>query len=245
MEKLTGKGLAESAKKLLGTPYFYGSKTTYGKLTKDFMLQMHKYYPKVVTANYINKAIAQGQVGKVNVDCSGVVTDYTKKMLGSSQLYSTAKKRLPISEIKKFAIGTVLWKEGHVGVYTGMENGIPMCVEAKGIDYGCIKSKVSSTNWKYGLTFDYISYEYTTKVSGTSKSKNPYTTPTTNVKYGNKGESVKWLQFELCEAGYSIKIDGIFGNNTKTALGKFQKSSKLVVDYICGVNTRKALIANK
>lgn len=245
MGKLTGKGLAEAAKKLLGTPYFYGSKVSYGKLTENFMEQMHKSYPNVVTSNYMKKARTKGQVGKINVDCSGVIANYTKRMLGSAQLYSTANKRLPISKIKDFAIGTVLWKEGHVGVYIGMENGVPMCIEAKGIDYGCVKSNVSSTNWKYGLTFSYISYEYTTKVSGISKVKNPYTKPTTNIKYGDSGDGVKWLQYELVEAGYSIKIDGKFGSNTKNALGKFQKSSKLTVDYICGINTRKALVADK
>lgn len=241
---LTGKGLVKNSKKLLGTPYFYGAKTSYGVLTEAFMKQMHNSYPGIVTNDYMQKARNKKQVGKVNVDCSGVISDYTGKLLGSAQLYSKAKKRLPISNVSDFAVGTVLWKEGHVGVYIGLENGVPLCIEAKGINYGCIKSKVSSTAWKCGLTFSDIEYTYTKKVSGTSKGKNPYTESTINIKYGAQGESVRWLQWELVEAGYTIDIDGIYGAKTKEALGKFQKSAKLTVDYICGAKTRKALIAN-
>lgn len=240
--KLTGEGLVSFAKSKLGTPYFYGSKIQYGALTKSFMKQMHKYYPRIVTLLYMEKAKRKKQVGKVNVDCSGLIYGYTGKNLCSAQLYSTAKKRMKIKDVKKFPIGTTLWKEGHVGVYIGMENGVPMCIEAKGIAYGTVKTKVSSTKWKYGLILPNLSYT-TNRVSGNSKSKNTYSEPILNLKKGAKGEYVKWLQYELIESGYKISIDGVFGKKTLNALKSFQKSAKLVVDGVCGIKTREALLA--
>jgi hypothetical protein len=242
----TGQGLADYAKGLLCTPYFYGAKVSDGVLTEKKMDLMHSMYPDTVTTSYMQKARMQGQVGKINVDCSGLIAGYRGINKGSSQLYSTAARRMPISKIDDFAIGVVLWKKGHVGVYIGKENGVPMCIEAKGINYGTVKTKVSSQKWTYGLTFDDMSYDYDVSVPGTSKGINPYAEPTALLRYakadvGKVRESVKWLQWELVEAGYDIEIDGQFGKKTDAALRDFQKSSKLVVDGICGSATRAAL----
>ena len=80
----------------------------------------------------------------------------------------------------------------------------------------------------------------TTNTNGT----NPYKQPTTNLKKGSKGEGVKWLQWELNEAGYMIDIDGIFGQDTFNAVKKFQKSCKITVDGIVGKDTKKHLKSN-
>lgn len=52
------------------------------------------------------------------------------------------------------------------------------------------------------------------------------------VKKITHGEGVRWLQWELCEAGYPISVDGIFGSETKIALQKFQISCELCSDGI-------------
>ena len=244
MANLTGKGLAEFAISKKGTPYFYGAKFQDGPLTNAKMKQMHKLYPNIVTNSYINTAIKQGQVGKINADCSSLISGYTNKTYKANY--------------KNFAIGTVLWRNGHVGVFCGKDsNGNYYCMEAKGIKYGCVKSILTnSSNWSYGLTFDFISYDYTVKVSGTSKTKNPYKVPTVVLKVNSSGESVKWLQFELREAGYdksftyngkkysAVVIDGKFGSTTKAAVMAFQQSSKIQVDGVVGKDTRTKLIAN-
>lgn len=74
----TGKGLAEYAKSKLGTPYFYGAKLNV--LTEKYMEAMHKSYPKIVTLLYMAKARNKKQVGKVNVDCSGLIAGYRKRI---------------------------------------------------------------------------------------------------------------------------------------------------------------------
>lgn len=247
----TGKGLAEYAIGKIGVPYFYGAKMQL--LTEDFMKSMKKCYPRTVTNEYISKARKKGQVGKINTDCSGLIGAYREKHIGSSQLYSTAYKRMPITDVKKFAPGVVLWKNGHVGVYIGMEDGVPMCVEAKGINYGVVKTRVASTNWQYGLTFKDMSYEYENNVDGTWKGNNPFVEPTTLLKRGTKGNEVKWLQYELREAGYdrifeyqgksygAVLIDGDFGKITEAAVRSFQTSCKIFVDGKVGVVTRTFL----
>ena len=77
----------------------------------------------------------------------------------------------------------------------------------------------------------------------TTKEKNPYTEPTATIKNGSTGESVKWLQWELNEAGYNLNIDGVFGSGTLTALKDFQSKNGLTVDGICGPATRTKLKA--
>ncbi len=229
MATKTGEGLATYAKSKLGVPYFYGSKMK--KLTESFMQQMHRQYPKVVTDAYIKKARTKKMVGKICCDCSGLIGSYRGLQLGSSQLYAKAKKRLPIKDLKDFAVGTVLWHTGHVAVFIGYENGVPYCIEERGIDYGCVKSKVTGRGFTYGLTFDDMEYTYTNKVDGTSKGKNPYKQPTSSMKKGAKGEGIKWLQWELVEAGYKLSIDGDFGSKTEAAVKAYQASAKLDIKW--------------
>lgn len=83
----TGNGLVEYAHVHLGTPYFYGAKIPEGALTEKKMSTMHALYPKVVTNAYMSKARSRGQVGKVNVDCSGLIAGYRQLNIGSYQLY--------------------------------------------------------------------------------------------------------------------------------------------------------------
>lgn len=243
MATLTGVGLAKFAKSKVGTPYVYGAKGADGVLTRSRVNSLARSYPSVFTQSYLNKIKSKKLVGKVCCDCSGLISWYTGKVLGSAQLYSNAYARLPISQYKNFAIGTVVWKSGHVGVYIG--NGL--VVEERGIDRGCIVSKIGDIKWKYGLTFSWINYDIKTPINNkTYKKTNPYREPTVLLKKGKtmSVNDVKWLQYELVEAGYKITIDGKFGSKTDSALRKFQKSAKLTVDGICGPATRNALIAN-
>ncbi|SEH78625.1 N-acetylmuramoyl-L-alanine amidase [Halobacillus karajensis] len=58
---------------------------------------------------------------------------------------------------------------------------------------------------------------------------------------GNKGDSVKDLQRDLRQLGYSLSIDGSFGPETEKALKGFQRAHHLMVDGLYGPNTQKAL----
>ena len=239
---LTGNGLVEYARGKVGTPYFYGAKME--TLTNSLMATMHRLYPGTVTDAYMRKAKQRGQVGRINVDCSGLIGAYRGKQIGSAQLYQTAYARMPAKTYEKWANGVVCWRNGHVGVFS-KENGKYYVYEAKGIDYGTVKSEFDPSKWTYGLTFTDISYTYDENVIDVEwKEVNPYNEPTKNVKRGMRGADVAWLQWELKEAGYNLNIDGDFGPITAQCLRDFQASCKIECDEICGSVTRKYLKAD-
>lgn len=80
---------------------------------------------------------------------------------------------------------------------------------------------------KYGLT----------KYDNKEISLNPYKLTATVMRFGSRGESVKWVQYQLNKAGYSLARDGIFGQKTREAVKDFQLKRGLLVDGIVGKNT--------
>ena len=63
------------------------------------------------------------------------------------------------------------------------------------------------------------------------------------VREGARGNITRWIQNKLNSLGYNCgNADGIFGNNTKSAVMKLQQARGLVVDGIVGNNTWKALL---
>lgn len=58
---------------------------------------------------------------------------------------------------------------------------------------------------------------------------------------GSKGDQVKKLQSALNRAGYTVTIDGIFGQATATAVRTFQNANGLKADGLAGPATKKAL----
>ena len=70
----------------------------------------------------------------------------------------------------------------------------------------------------------------------------PYSEPSANLSMGDKGNSVKWLQWHLHKIGYNhITVDGVFGAQTRLAVKDFQRKCGLGSDGICGSQTRKNL----
>lgn len=68
----------------------------------------------------------------------------------------------------------------------------------------------------------------------------------TTLQIGDRGEDVKKLQRRLTELGYlNDKIDGIFGQNTKKAVERFQYYNDLTQDGKAGKNTLTKLYESK
>ena len=74
------------------------------------------------------------------------------------------------------------------------------------------------------------------------KTGNPYMAPQKNLRHGSRGNDVRWLQYELTQAGYGIVIDGIFGSKTDKCVRDFQLQNGLQVDGVVGPITRAALV---
>lgn len=127
-KKMTGKELVSFCRSKIGTPYVYGMK---GKvMTEQNYKFLKNTYGKMVWLSDRDK------IGKVCVDCSGLISWACGVTLGSGQWKARATKINPISTIEKAPIGALVWMQGHIGVYTGMKNGYPYYIAADGSAYG-------------------------------------------------------------------------------------------------------------
>ncbi len=119
-----------------------------------------------------------------------------------------------------------------------------------------LRPNVGEIGWQYsrkgrvpGITGDVdldVWYGELQMIPGTGKPQNPYRDSGKVLKYnrlraGVVREEVRWLQWELREAGYELQIDGRFGPETDLALRAFQAAHGLQVDGKCGPATRAAL----
>ena len=176
--------------------------------------------------------------GRKVVDCSGMIVEayraYDKGFGDKSANYfynSYTTERGKISTLPEQE-GVIVWKSGHIGVYLG--GGL--VVEARGYKYGVVISKLSTqkwTNWGRLKEVEYID----------SQDNRPEFTRLLKYKSGMmRGEDVKELQTLLTKAGQAPGvIDGIFGRKTRDAVRSFQRAKKLKVDGIAGKNTVSAL----
>ena len=71
----------------------------------------------------------------------------------------------------------------------------------------------------------------------------PYKEPSFVLSKGAKGNSVKWIQWQLVRLGFLEwkEVDGEFGKKTHRAVCNFQSAKKLLVDGEVGKNTIAAL----
>lgn len=60
-----------------------------------------------------------------------------------------------------------------------------------------------------------------------------------DVKYGDKGEHVKFLQQLLTAKGFACTADGVFGSNTEKALANYDVS---IHNIKCGKGTWESLL---
>ena len=74
---------------------------------------------------------------------------------------------------------------------------------------------------------------------------NPYNVPSINLKQGTTGPGVKWLQWELKQRGYDLKIDGIMGPVTSDCVRDYQNRHQFISDGIVGPATRAELISGR
>lgn len=151
-KKMTGRQLVDFARSKIGTPYLYGCKGE--KLTKEKFEYLQKTYGK----NYVWDSDAK-KIGKVCVDCSGLISWGTNVMRGSSQWYEKATQRHPISTIDKAPAGALLYMKGHITIYTGYYNGKHWSVGADGSKYGVQEVPITFHKFTHWLlaedVFDY------------------------------------------------------------------------------------------
>lgn len=151
-KKMTGKELVEFCRSKIGTPYVYGMK---GKTMTEanFQYLYNTYGGRFVP--YSDHA----KVGKVCVDCSGLISWACGVVLGSSQWMNRANVKKPIASLRQAPIGALVWMDGHIGVYSGMKNGVHHYIAADGSKYGVREVPISQNRFTHWLlvesVFDY------------------------------------------------------------------------------------------
>ena len=143
---LTNIGLIAFVKTKLGTPYVYGMK---GKVMTqaNFDYLQNTYGAKMVWNS------DESKIGKVSVDCSGLISWYTGKIKGSGQ-FAAESKLQPINTISLAPIGAAVWRQGHIGVYIG--NG--EIIEARGSQFGTVRTKVGQRDFTHWFLLKDIEY---------------------------------------------------------------------------------------
>ena len=151
--KMTGVELVKFARGKIGTSYVYGMKGR--KMSQsDFNELYKKYGDKFVPRSDIKK------VGKVCVDCSGLISWATGIALGSSQWMAKANIKKPIGTIVQAPVGALVWMCGHIGIYSGMKNGVPYYIAADGSKYGVREVPLSYNKFTHWLLVESVfSYE--------------------------------------------------------------------------------------
>jgi hypothetical protein len=149
---MTGQELVTFARSKLGTPYVYGMKGAV-MTQANFNYLQNRYGKKIVWESDVKK------VGKVCVDCSGLIAWATGKILSSTQLYEKAIHKELINTVKNAPIGALVWMQGHVGIYTGMKENVPYYIAADGSAYGVREVSLSKNQFTHWLLMDFIEYE--------------------------------------------------------------------------------------
>lgn len=152
MAKMTGAALVAFARSKMGTPYVYGMKGQV--MTAANFNYLRRLYGNMVWYSDRNK------IGKVCVDCSGLISWACGVQLGSSQWKSRATKIQPISTIKNAPVGALVWMKGHIGIYTGMKNGVPYYIAADGSAFGVREVPLNRNHFTHWLLVeDIFTYE--------------------------------------------------------------------------------------
>ena len=200
----TNTGLVAYAKAQLGKPYWYGTfgDTATEELYKSKKAQYPKYYKR---ENY--KQGWEHQYGQRVHDCVGLIKGYlwsenatAKPKYKSSQdvsangMLSKCKEKGEIATLPEIA-GVLVFFDGHVGVYEG--NG--KVLEARGHDYGVVRTNLKDRPWKNWGKCPWITYKKSTSAATAKKSIEEIAKEVIEGKWGT-GTTRK---NKLTAAGYS------------------------------------------
>ncbi len=129
-----------------------------------------------------------------------------------------------------------LWKP----VVEGKPSGDWWVIEARGVMYGVVKTRLYSRGWnRYGWMTKYFDYD------AAAAEPVVYQLGERVLSVGCEGEDVKELQTKLLSWGYDLGkwgADGEYGSCTKAAVAKFQADHMLVVTGVYDADTHAALV---
>lgn len=272
-DKFTAAHFVEYCEKWVGHPYWYGC-VGY-KCTQDLYEHKQKQYPSHYTSSRASKYKKHIEAKEICTDCVGLLKSYfwtnggetvfeaygtdnkiTNKYKSNDMPDKSADGMFTYAKSLGMDNGTVatipdtpgiaVRYSGHVGVYVG--DGY--CVEARGFNYGVVKTKLKDRAWTHWYKIPGITYGEST--SDTTTDTTTYKLGDRVLKKGMEGDDVtelqtiyvQTLQYDLGDYGTNKDgIDGEYGSKTVEATKTFQESQGLTVDGIYGEDTHKALMA--
>ena len=213
----TNDDLVAYAKAQLGKPYWYG---TFGNTASAQLLSAkRKQYPERYDSSKFRTGWS-GQYGLRVHDCVGLIKGYlwsdtatstpkynAKQDVSADGMLEVCKEKGKIGTLPELP-GVLVFLPGHVGVYIG--NG--EVIEARGHDYGVVKTKLNGRDWKNWGKCPWIEYG---KVQKTTETPKPATTPKAGKTYFKRytGSSVS-----IVDALASIGVQNDYSYRKKIAI---------------------------
>ena len=151
---MNNRELVDFAKSKLGTPYVYGMKGDI--LTEKTYERLKILFGPLVWDSDREK------IGKICVDCSGLISWGTGIHRNSQGYHDTAEKVFPISTVNQAPVGAALWCKGHIGIYLGEGKYIAADGSRYGVRISAVKGS-SFTHWFLLKDIDYKEEEMVTK----------------------------------------------------------------------------------
>lgn len=229
--------------------YLYGS---YGQRASNYLLNLRfkSFYSKNGwTRAQFDTATSGWVANGVHVtDCNGLLDEFlqTDTSANGNYVYYCTSKGLCAEINRPYVVGEAVFngsstKKTHVGFVCGFTPGGDVLVmEARGLSYGVVITKMSSRSWKYrGLMTKKFSYSGAA-VQPAAAAPFQFTRV---LKYGCTGADVIALKELLIEKGYSgvTATNKNFLGSTREVVKQFQRNSGLTVDGKAGKNTISAL----
>lgn len=166
------KYLLDYVKEQVGKPYWFG---TYGQILNSAIWRDNaKRYPRYYSNVRKEVARQRGDYGKKGHDCSGLIKgarwtyphDFNmpakyvaSEDMDANTMIKSCKESGSINNVPEIA-GLVVWKNNHIGVYIGGGQ----VIEAKGFDYGVVKSRLEDTKWSKWGKLPFVDYEVSEEV---------------------------------------------------------------------------------
>lgn len=185
-------------------------------------------------------------IGHHVADCSGLFTWAFKELggymyHGSNTMYRSYCTSKGVYTGQELKPGTAVFtgtedNHGHVGLYIG--GG--MIIEAKGTQYGVVKTRQDDKLKNGGRRWTYWGELKGVDYSGEAAPAPEPGTQHPTLRKGSTGEYVTLAQTMLIQRGYdcgSKGADGKFGNATEKAVKAFQTDWDLAVDGVIGPKT--------
>lgn len=218
------------------------------------------YYSGQYSGKQLTKAYYWRENAQRVFDCQGMADGYVTEFAGLGTVNVRARNNyaswcgdkgegtIPVDKRTEGAAVFIYSKSAgyitHVGflvrpVDENNRAGDWWVVEARGVMYGVVKTKLSERPWnRWGWMTKY--FEYSDELPEATE----VTYGARTLKRGMTGEDVKALQSDLIALGYSCGsygADGEFGRATESAVKAFQLANGLEVDGIAGTMTFDAL----